>query len=248
MLQAPAFDGLFIDPFSLFDDCVGSPEVGVGGRQFFLSARLLLQRKHWFVRCVPHGCGAFSPGGSAGLVVVAAPDGPAPMAKEPTMTKNKTTAEAHLEVAQGATLNANKTKKPGAAAGSALSYPPDLRLLARADDELENGTRAARRGVRKRKPSAPRRAEASSDPIASGTKKTLPKITKTEAALKALRRKRGASLVELQEVTGWQAHSVRGFLSGTVKKKLGLAVTREIGKDGVRRYRIDDAMPAEQAG
>lgn len=32
---------------------------------------------------------------------------------------------------------------------------------------------------------------------------------------------------------------MRGFLSGTVKKKLGLLVFSDVGKDGLRRYRID---------
>ena len=40
-------------------------------------------------------------------------------------------------------------------------------------------------------------------------------------------------------VTGWQAHSVRGVLSGTLKKKLGLAVVSEMTEAGERRYRID---------
>ncbi len=59
------------------------------------------------------------------------------------------------------------------------------------------------------------------------------------AAITALlKRECGATLAELTTVTGWQAHSVRGFLSGTLKKKLGYAVASERGEDGVRRYRI----------
>ena len=65
-----------------------------------------------------------------------------------------------------------------------------------------------------------------------------PRVSKTEAALKLLRRKTGASLAELREATGWQAHSVRGFLSGTVRKKLALPLSSEVTKQGVRRYRI----------
>ncbi len=40
------------------------------------------------------------------------------------------------------------------------------------------------------------------------------------------------------QVSGWQAHSVRGFLSGTAKKRLGLTVESFREADGVRRYRI----------
>jgi hypothetical protein len=52
--------------------------------------------------------------------------------------------------------------------------------------------------------------------------KTRPTETKADVVLKKLRLAKGATLHQLIEATGWQAHSVRGFLSGTVKKKLGL--------------------------
>jgi hypothetical protein len=68
--------------------------------------------------------------------------------------------------------------------------------------------------------------------------------TKAEAVLKKLKSGKGATIDALMEATGWQAHSIRGFLSGTVKKKLGLPLVSETGKDGVRRYRIADNAKA----
>ena len=45
---------------------------------------------------------------------------------------------------------------------------------------------------------------------------------------------------ELMKATGWLPHSVRGFLSGTVGKKMGLTVTSTKGEDGERTYSIED--------
>jgi len=53
-----------------------------------------------------------------------------------------------------------------------------------------------------------------------------------------LKREGGATLEELMQATGWQKHSVRGFLAGTVNKKMGLALMSVKGDDGVRRYSI----------
>lgn len=65
------------------------------------------------------------------------------------------------------------------------------------------------------------------------------KQSKSDLVLKKLRLAKGATIDMLMEATGWQAHSVRGFLSAVVKKNLGLNLVSEVGKDGVRRYRID---------
>lgn len=79
-----------------------------------------------------------------------------------------------------------------------------------------------------------------------GSKNTArPRETKADLVLKRLRSPKGATIEALMESTGWQAHSVRGFLSGTVKKKLGLPLVSETGKDDVRRYRIDAAATGE---
>jgi Protein of unknown function (DUF3489) len=43
----------------------------------------------------------------------------------------------------------------------------------------------------------------------------------------------------MMQATGWQQHSVRGFLAGTVKRKLGFSLTSFKPDDGVRRYRIE---------
>ena len=53
-----------------------------------------------------------------------------------------------------------------------------------------------------------------------------------------LRRGNGVTIAELMAATGWQAHSVRGFLS-----RLGLPVISETGADGQRRYHIAVLAP-----
>ncbi|MCB1474099.1 MAG: DUF3489 domain-containing protein [Rhodobiaceae bacterium] len=68
--------------------------------------------------------------------------------------------------------------------------------------------------------------------------------TKAAVVLDLLRRESGASVEELMASCGWQAHSVRGFLSGTVRKRMGFALVSEKDAGGVRSYRIAEAEAA----
>src|ERR1700689_613247 len=56
--------------------------------------------------------------------------------------------------------------------------------------------------------------------------------SKTAAILDLLKRPGGATAKELLKATGWQPHSLRGFISGTLGKKMGLTVTSTKGEDG----------------
>ncbi len=76
----------------------------------------------------------------------------------------------------------------------------------------------------------------------SKTPKAAPQ-SKGEKILNLLQRNTGATIAALAKATGWQEHSVRGFMSGTLKKKLGLEITssKEANKD--RRYFAEGIAP-----
>ncbi len=65
------------------------------------------------------------------------------------------------------------------------------------------------------------------------------RVTKQERVLTLLSQPEGASIAEMMQATDWQQHSVRGFLAGTVKKKLGFSLTSSKPDNGVRHYRIE---------
>jgi hypothetical protein len=67
----------------------------------------------------------------------------------------------------------------------------------------------------------------------------LPKVgTKLDALITALRRPDGATIADLMEATAWQAHSVRGAISGNLKKKLKLEVASSVVDGRGRVYRV----------
>jgi len=94
-----------------------------------------------------------------------------------------------------------------------------------------------RRSIQRRNPKA-RRSRAS---IATGADASS--STKRGRILAMLRSTSGASLSTLAEATQWQPHSVRGFLAGVVRKKLGLDLVSTPTEQG-RIYRIVDKTDA----
>ena len=62
--------------------------------------------------------------------------------------------------------------------------------------------------------------------------------SKTEKVLDLLKRPGGATTKELMKLTGWQPHSVRGFLSGTIGKKMALKVESTKTESGERIYSV----------
>ena len=77
-----------------------------------------------------------------------------------------------------------------------------------------------------------------SSPKPDAAKASAP--SKLDCLVTLLRKPGGARIEELASGTGWQKHSVRGALAGTLKKK-GHTISSDV-TDGVRRYRIAEAQ------
>ena len=94
-----------------------------------------------------------------------------------------------------------------------------------------------KRSMRSKKPPAPRRNRPArkNDPSAGETTRS---DTKQGRAIEMLRSKEGASIAALMSATGWQQHSVRGFLAGVVRRRLKLNLVSAVDAAGLRTYWI----------
>ena len=87
-------------------------------------------------------------------------------------------------------------------------------------------------------PAAPKQAKAAKEATNGHAAKPAREGSKKAIVLDMLKRPEGATLQEIMSVTGWMAHSVRGFLSGALGKKMGLTVESFRTPDGARSYRL----------
>jgi hypothetical protein len=87
-------------------------------------------------------------------------------------------------------------------------------------------------------PVAPKKAKAAKQATAKDATPTARDGSKKAIVLDILKRPDGATLADIMSATGWQAHSVRGFISGALGKKMGLTVESTKNEAGDRVYRI----------
>ncbi len=91
------------------------------------------------------------------------------------------------------------------------------------------------------KPASKKAAKTASKPAAKKTAKATDGAaregSKKQVVLLLLARKDGATMAEIADATGWQKHSIRGFISGQLTKKMGLVVESSKNAQGERTYR-----------
>ncbi len=87
-------------------------------------------------------------------------------------------------------------------------------------------------------PAAPKKAKATKEAKAADGARPPREFSKKAIVLDLLKRAEGATLKEIMAATDWQAHSVRGFISGSLGKKMGLTVESTKREDGERCYHV----------
>ena len=94
-------------------------------------------------------------------------------------------------------------------------------------------------GEEAKAPKKPKSTPAAAKPPKPAEAQREERVTKQERLFILLSQPEGASIEDMMQATRWRQHSVRGFLAGTVKKKLGFSVTSSKLSGDVRRYRIE---------
>jgi hypothetical protein len=134
---------------------------------------------------------------------------------EPAKGHSERKAKRGVRAATSAATKGKATKKATAAKNA-----PKAKTVAKLSKKATPGKKA---------PKAPK---------AAPSRKATREGSKTETILALMQRPGGATLAALMDATRWQAHSVRGFISAVVNKKMGLTVESGKAEGGERTYSI----------
>jgi hypothetical protein len=140
--------------------------------------------------------------------------------------------------AKGQNMNTSTVEETGSALAPETSEKP--KATKKANVAPQGGNVAKKKAKSAKKATPAKKAPKSAKKAAKNATKATGgrEGSKTTKILELLRQPGGVTAKELMKVTEWQAHSVRGFLSGTVGKKMGLTVTSTKGEDGERTYSV----------
>jgi uncharacterized protein DUF3489 len=127
--------------------------------------------------------------------------------------------------AEGENMNTSTTEETATSPAQATEGQPKATKNARV---AQLGAHVAKKKGKSGKKATP----AKKAPKGAKKARSAREGSKTNQVLELLKRPGGVTAKELMKVTGWQPHSVRGFLSGTVGKKMGLTVTPPRARTG----------------
>jgi hypothetical protein len=115
-----------------------------------------------------------------------------------------------------------------------LGEPPQPEPEPKAKGGAQAAKGASSKAKATKKASPPKKPPKGQKKAAAGVRQG----SKTAEVIALLERSKGVTLAQLMEATGWQAHSVRGFLSGTLGKKMRRPVASTKREDGERVYSL----------
>ena len=125
-----------------------------------------------------------------------------------------------------------------------MSKPKSLRKAAsRSKGKKATSPKAVTRKMTTKTPASRPTARSERDRKAAAPSTSVRAESKQAQVLAMLRSPAGVTIDAMMQATGWQQHSVRVFLAGVVRKKLGLNLNSEAHEQG-RIYRINDGTAA----
>jgi hypothetical protein len=150
------------------------------------------------------------------------------------MNRHARTANRQKGLRRTTMTNAEATKTGTVAEHGANTAP--AKPTAKKKASTKKGSAKAQRAAKKEAKPASKKAS---------NKDSVPReFSKKAIVLDILRSKDGATMAEIAKATGWQNHSIRGFISGNLTKKMGLTVESKKNETGERVCRIAKQAPS----